>query len=585
MRQLWKKMKSMMDDYKIKKKLQILYVYCVLIPLILTDSVILYIVIHSELISKQKGMENIASAVQYNLSYDVENAASATKKIYMNKYVNQFMENEYESELDYYNNYLNFLKDSLFESSIGMSEATITMYADNSTIINGGEFSQLEQIRDAKWYKYLKESDQDSVLYIYYDDSKSPAVDAKRKISFIRKLNFYERDSCEKIVKMDMDYSNMVRSFVKMNYEAPVYICYENKILLSNNGSTSVWSDFEAFDKLKEVGFVKNITIYGMELQIYVLKPQMEVMTQIINNMPIILLLVFINAILPWIFVKIINYSFTQRLQELSDVFTRIDDDRLYVIENIRGDDEIGGLMHNYNRMVAKINDLIQTVYIDRLREQEMDIERQNAELLALHSQINPHFLFNALESIRMHSILRKEFETAHMVERLAIMERQNVDWGNDFIKVKEEMAFVEAYLELQKYRFGDRLSYQLDISEQCLDYQIPKLTIVTFVENACIHGIESKPTPGWIFVRIYQVRSEFCIEIEDTGGGIEEPLLKKLLDKMNHASIEKLKDKEGVGILNACLRLKMATDNRVYFEVESEIGIATMILIKIPLQ
>ncbi|OYP41426.1 hypothetical protein CG709_04925 [Lachnotalea glycerini] len=106
MRQLWKKMKSMMDDYKIKKKLQILYVYCVLIPLILTDSVILYIVIHSELISKQKGMENIASAVQYNLSYDVENAASATKKIYMNKYVNQFMENEYESELDYYNNYL-----------------------------------------------------------------------------------------------------------------------------------------------------------------------------------------------------------------------------------------------------------------------------------------------------------------------------------------------------------------------------------------------------------------------------------------------------------------------------------------------
>ena len=85
--------------------------------------------------------------------------------------------------------------------------------------------------------------------------------------------------------------------------------------------------------------------------------------------------------------------------------------------------------------------------------------KKKNAELLALHVQINPHFLFNALESIRMHSILKEEFETADMVERLAIMERQNVDWGNDDIPISREMDFVEAYLGLQKYRFGDRLS------------------------------------------------------------------------------------------------------------------------------
>lgn len=77
----------------------------------------------------------------------------------------------------------------------------------------------------------------------------------------------------------------------------------------------------------------------------------------------------------------------------------------------MRGKDEIGILMESYNLMAGRINDLIQTVYKDRLKEQEMDIARQKAELLALHSQINPHFLFNALESIRMHSLLKRSWK------------------------------------------------------------------------------------------------------------------------------------------------------------------------------
>ncbi|KAB1437925.1 sensor histidine kinase [Candidatus Galacturonibacter soehngenii] len=583
MGELWQQIIRRVDDYEIKKKLRILYVYCVLIPLILTDSVILYIVVQTEHKSMQSGMENIASAVHYNLAYDIESAANATKKIYMNKYVNQFMDKEYKSELDYYLSYQTFMKDSLFESSIGITDSMITMYADNATIVNGGEFSRLETVKEQKWYQYLQMANQDMALFIYYDNSKSPAVDAKRKISFIRKLNFYKRDSCEKIVKLDMDYSSMVRSFVKMNYDAPVFVCFDNQIILSNTGHTNVGSDFDTFMLKKKVGFTKSITLYGMDLDIYVLKPKAQIVTQIRSNMPIIFLLILINAILPWIFMMIINRSFTTRLQELSKVFMHMDEEKLAEIKNVRGKDEIGSVMRNYNRMVRTINELIQTVYIDRLREQEMDIERQKAQLLALHSQINPHFLFNALESIRMHSILKQEFETAHMVEQLALMERQNFDWRTDYISVAEEIKFVKAYLELQKYRFGEKLSYELDIEEDCQQFKIPKLTIVTFVENACVHGMESKATPGWIFIRIYKKEGYFYIEVEDTGAGIDTMLLQELKDKMKYANIEQLKNKKGVGMLNACLRLKMATKNKVSFEVESEVGVFTLITIKIP--
>lgn len=130
----------------------------------------------------------------------------------------------------------------------------------------------------------------------------------------------------------------------------------------------------------------------------------------------------------------------------------------------------------------------------------------QNAELLALHSQINPHFLFNALESIRMHSILKNENETADMVEKLAVMQRQYVEWGEDSVTIEQEVEFVKAYLALQKYRFGERLSYQIEIDEECRKRKVPKTYAGNIrIGHACVHGIESKASPGWIFVRVYE--------------------------------------------------------------------------------
>lgn len=583
MQRLREKLENWMNDYKLKKKLQVLYIFCVLIPLVVTDGVILYNVIHSEQEEKQHEMENVASAVQYTLASTVEHSAATAKNIYMNEYIEEFLNTKFDSALDYVVGYQKFMKDSLFESSMGLDNTKITMYADNETIVNGGEFARLSSVKETEWYQYLQESGQDTQLLFYYDDWKSPVVDAKRKILFLRKMNFFTNSPCEKVLKIEIDYSNMVRNLDRMNYELPVYICKDGKIMLSNEGHSSVGQAFEEFSEQKKIGYQKDITLYGEELQIYILKQSSSIISQIIDNFPLLVLLLLVNIILPWFLMKQIDRSITARIRELSQVFESVDKDRLVEIPQVRGKDEIGSLMQNYNRMVARTNELIQTVYKDKLREQEIDIARQNAELLALHSQINPHFLFNALESIRMHSILKKEYETANMVEKLAVMERQNVDWGTDRVEIKKEMEFVEAYLGLQKYRFGDRLSYELDIEPECAKVRIPKLTIVTFVENACVHGIESKTAPGWIFVRIYKDQEDLCVEVEDTGDGMSEDLLLDIQEKMRNASIEKLQEKGRVGILNACLRLKMVTEDKARFFIESEKGIGTMIQIRLP--
>ena len=255
------------------------------------------------------------------------------------------------------------------------------------------------------------------------------------------------------------------------------------------------------------------------------------------------------------------------------------------MVEDATGNDEISVLMRNYNWMAARQNELVQTVYKEKLKERETDIARQNAELLALHSQINPHFLFNALESIRMHSFLKKEYETAHMVEMLAVMERQNVDWGNDDVTVREEVGFVQAYLELQKYRFGDRMSFRIEVEDSCRMYLIPKLSLVTFVENACVHGIESKPAPGWVFVRVFLHQGDLCLEVEDTGVGIAEEMLEQMRKAVEDLSIEKILQMEHIGISNACLRLKMKSQNTARFLFESEQGVGSCVTVRIPVE
>ena len=152
-----------------------------------------------------------------------------------------------------------------------------------------------------------------------------------------------------------------------------------------------------------------------------------------------------------------------------------------------------------------------------------------------------------------------------------------------DAVTIEEEEEFINAYLQLQSYRFGDRISFNVDISEECKKILIPKLTLVTFVENACVHGIESKSSQGWIFVRVYKNDDQLVIEVEDTGDGMDEKEVELLQQNMNNVTIDTIKKAKHVGILNACLRIKMMFKDQAKFTIESEKGIGMSVIIMIP--
>lgn len=572
-----------LDNFSLKKKFYIFYVFCVMLPLIVTDAVVFSTVRHAERESSRHEMESIASAVGYNLNSMVNNAGEAAKSIYTNKRIDDFTSKQYTSAAEYVSEYQSFFQDTLFENTLGMSNIVFYLYADNPTIVNGGKVNNISAIKKTDSYKLLEESESNGLFFVY--EKGGAGLSEERRMIYMQKLDFYSSD-IEKVLKIEFNYGSMMRTLKNMNYDNEVLICHGDDIVLSNGAYSGINKPYNTLDEISgksDYAYKQQISLYGCDLDIYVFKTQSNIWGRLLRNIPTIVFLVMINVFFPFCLVSIFNHSFTSRILKLSKVFKSVDSEELVPLVGMESKDEIGSMIKNYNRMVRRTNDLIQTVYKNKLKEQEMLVSQKNAELLALHSQINPHFLFNALESIRMHSLLKKENETADMVEKLAIMQRQYVEWGNDAVTVAKECEFVKAYLTLQKYRFGDRLNYNIDIEADCMECQVPKLTLVTFVENACVHGIESKAAPGWIFVRIFKKAGFMRIEVEDTGSGIDPAALEKMKSNMKNADIDMLKSGDRVGVVNACLRIKMVTESNAVFDVDSEEGCGTTVMIKIP--
>ncbi len=585
MKKIREKLDVYLNNLKIKRKIFLLYFYCVVLPLVLTDTVICGMFIHDETEAREARLKNMVKSVEYMLNSAAEEAAALSENIYFNKYINEFLNEEFSSGLDYYNQYQELLKDSLFDSSLGTSNAIITMYTDNPTVVNGGRFWKMESIKGKAWYEEFLASGQEMQMYFYFEASGTTNLKLPRKASFVRKLDRYKRDPYQKLLKIDLDYAGINQNLIMANYQDKVYVCQGEKIIFSNSRKLNPQQNFEKITEVrrKKGEYVESFHLFGQDLDVYAIPQQDNFLQGILQHWPAIFLLILFNVLIPCVFMQALRRTFTERLEILNRTINYRGQGKLEEIRGIQGTDEIAVLMRNYNNMVQENNDLIETVYKSRLKQQEINIARQKAELLALHGQINPHFLFNVLENIRMRSVLKQEYETAEMIEQLSIMERQYVEWGTDLLPISEEQKFVEAYLKLQKYRFGNRLSYTIEIEEGCEAYKIPKLSLVTFVENACVHGIEDKAAQCWIFVRVYQKQDELYMEIEDTGSGMAEAYLSILREKMEHASIEMLKQKGSVGMVNACLRLKMYTEERVKFLLESEEHVGTMVTISIP--
>ncbi|HEY5563380.1 MAG TPA: sensor histidine kinase [Clostridiaceae bacterium] len=233
--------------------------------------------------------------------------------------------------------------------------------------------------------------------------------------------------------------------------------------------------------------------------------------------------------------------------------------------------DEIGILGNQYNEMLDSISNLIEKVYKLQLKEKE-------AELKALQAQINPHFLYNTLDTIFWRAEMAKEKEISEMVYALSKLFRLTLNNGEETTYVKDEKEFIEYYLLLQKSRYKDKLTYKIDIEERILNYTIPKLILQPFVENAILYGTENDLRQSCITIKGYLEDKKINFSIEDNGMGISQEKIKDLLNMNSKAAIKK-----GYAINNINQRLNLYYDKNYKLDIYSEIGKGTIVKIVIP--
>ena len=269
------------------------------------------------------------------------------------------------------------------------------------------------------------------------------------------------------------------------------------------------------------------------------------------------------------------SYGITKPLKRLISTMKVIEKGDLSIRFKVKNNDEIGQLGKSFNNMISEVNTLIHDVYITNTRKKE-------AELNALQAQINPHFIYNTLESIRMMAVVNDDGDTSEMLSILGKLLRYSINTKNQLVTVKEEMDHLKNYLVLQNHRFEDKFELSLDIREDLYDINIIKLVFQPIVENAIYHALETTDGNGVIKIRGGEWDGSVFFEIEDNGIGMSEEQLEKLVQRANDFTAGQGSSR-GVGLRNVNERIKLYYGERCGLKIHSELGKGTVVRLELP--
>lgn len=259
-----------------------------------------------------------------------------------------------------------------------------------------------------------------------------------------------------------------------------------------------------------------------------------------------------------------------------------------------KDDDEISILAHAFNKMTANIKSYIDEIkkkaeMETRLKKQEMEnLQMKNllkeAELKSLQSQINPHFLFNTLNTASQLAMMDGADHSSEFIENVAQLFRYNLRKLDEPITLEEEIDHVMKYMYIIQVRFGDKVKFHTDIDPKLLDVKVPCTIIQPIVENAFIHGLSNLDASGTIDLVVRGDQGRILIEVIDNGAGIDEAGIETLLTSIDPAMMNR--QVSGLGVYNVVNRLKLfynIENTRDLIEIESEIGRGTKVILKIP--
>lgn len=277
----------------------------------------------------------------------------------------------------------------------------------------------------------------------------------------------------------------------------------------------------------------------------------------------------------------LISKSITTPLFKLNSAIEDINKGNLNVHLQYKPKDEVWILVTQFNNMVDKLHELINENYQSKIRESQLLFLEKEAQLNALQQQINPHFLYNTLESIKWMAYKKGALEVCEMTNYLGKFFRGVVVKGSDSLTISEELEHVNNYLYIQKMRYQNRFEVIISVDDNIKNFRIKKLILQPIIENAINHGIENKLTGGLITIKGYLLMDMIHFEIYDNGIGMNKEELDALLAKIK--AVNENSTNESIGLSNVYSRLFLYYNTHFTFDIISEINNGTTVKIAFP--
>lgn len=294
-----------------------------------------------------------------------------------------------------------------------------------------------------------------------------------------------------------------------------------------------------------------------------------------VNNLQF--LTIFIGVVLFGVALFMIRYTVVlieKSTQSIVGGIQEVQKGNLNVHVQVECEDEMGQIADNFNTMTSKVKGLIEEVTLAVKKQKD-------AEIKALEAQINPHFLYNTLDSINWMAIEKREYEISNMLRNLGVILRYSISKSNQKVTITEMTDWLQKYVSLQQMRFNHSFFCDIHVEQEAKQVQIYKLIIQPFVENAIIHGFKEIESGGILRVDIMlsEDKEKLDIIIEDNGKGMSKEIVQKYNNKV--AIFED--DKRSIGLCNAFTRMQMYYGDMASWNISSIPEVGTIVTLKIP--
>lgn len=570
----------------IKQKLFLIYVGLLVLPVFLVGYYISTEIRANQIQTKTEEIEQDTIRTATELTGTLEAIIRVSDWIYQDERLAEIIRTDYASPYAFFeayqsypqfNDYLKYYREI----------SHIRVYVDNPSIMSSvGLYPLSQEVVDSQWYQEAIEK-RGQIIWRYMKDPVTRDV----HLNLVRAL--YDHEGF--IGLLSIAVSNEKITEILQNSGNTFFLTLDDELIFSHPKLADIQSEYDQYRLLlKEQeadqnvkGTANDITFTIQQLAIpKVLNSEFKAVgtvptSSIVAEANGVLIVGYIAVLFVFLFTLILLAafirSFNNRVLQLQESMTKVAHGDFDIPSEIPGEDEITEVYEQLYVTMESLQLLLAERYQYELNQKNWEIDRKDAEFKLLSSQINPHFLYNTLEMIRMKAFKNQDREVADIVKILSKLMRKALERPQDQLPLSEDLTFIDMYLQIQKLRFGERINYDIK-QETTQDYAILPLLIQPIVENAFVHGLERISGRAELTVLVKEVGEDLHIIVSDNGVGIPSDKLKQL-----QAILEGYQESSRVGINNVQQRIKSFYGEDYGMTIESTEGKGTIVKVVIP--